>query len=349
MTAPNLLESSEQAGLYLRGSDTLLASWEAYARGATGAAVHRLPGVARFAAWVHESDEPMRAELERRGYALDTTTRAMGMDLDDIALPRPPIDLGPADWPEYLRMDGLPPDFLSAADHAAFHLLAARVDGEMVAAALAYDFGDDCGIYNVGTVEKARRRGLGTALTTAQVLRRARPRLPDREPAVDPDGRARVRRRRLPRPRPHPGVRPRGRRAMMSEVRFAVGDADAGLAERLDKEISAFNAAVTGHHDGRMLSVAVRGDDGDLRAGTLRVDVGWVRLYRPALGARRPARFRPGSRTPGRRRSRDPAPRLRPGGPEHPLLPGRVSTPGSGTPNAAARRAIRTATTTSTW
>jgi GNAT superfamily N-acetyltransferase len=54
---------------------------------------------------------------------------------------------------------------------------------------------------------------------------------------------------------------------MMSEVRFAVGDADADLQERLDKEISEFNAAVTGHHDGRMLSVAVRGDDGDVRAG----------------------------------------------------------------------------------
>ena len=38
----------------------------------------------------------------------------------------------------------------------------------------------------------------------------------------------------------------------MDEVRFAVGDADADLAERLDKEINAFNAAVTGHHDGRM-------------------------------------------------------------------------------------------------
>ena len=53
----------------------------------------------------------------------------------------------------------------------------------------------------------------------------------------------------------------------MDEVRFAVGDADADLAERLDKEISEFNAAATGHHDGRMLSVAVLGDDGDLRAG----------------------------------------------------------------------------------
>ena len=66
-------------------------------------------------------------------------------------------------------MEGLPPDFLAAADHAAFHLQVARDDGEIVAAALAYDFGDDCGIYNVGTVERARRRGLGTALTTAQV------------------------------------------------------------------------------------------------------------------------------------------------------------------------------------
>ena len=37
MTAPNLLESSEQDELYLRGSDTLLASWEAYARGDAGA------------------------------------------------------------------------------------------------------------------------------------------------------------------------------------------------------------------------------------------------------------------------------------------------------------------------
>ena len=207
------MSSPTDAELYLRGRDTLLASWEAYAAGGDGAALHRLPGVAaavfpaeperavynnalldrdlgagersgaldameavyaaagvaRFAAWVHESDEPMRAELEQRCYTLDTTTRSMGIALDDIRVPRPEIPLGPAGWAEYLRMDGLPPDFLEHADHAAFHLLAARIDGEMVAAALAYDFGDDTGIYNVGTVERARRRGLGTALTAAQV------------------------------------------------------------------------------------------------------------------------------------------------------------------------------------
>jgi GNAT superfamily N-acetyltransferase len=206
------MSSPTDAELYLRGRDTLLASWEAYARGAAGAELHRLPGVAaavfpheperavynnalldrdlgaseragaldamaavyaaagvaRFAAWVHESDEPMRAELEQRGYTLDTTTRAMGMALDDIAVARPQIPLRPARWLEYLTMEQLPLDFLATADHAAFHLLAARIDGEMVAAALAYDFADDCGIYNVGTVEKARKRGLGTALTAAQ-------------------------------------------------------------------------------------------------------------------------------------------------------------------------------------
>ena len=71
----------------------------------------------------------------------------------------------------------------------------------------------------------------------------------------------------------------------MSEARLAVGDADADLAERLDQEISAFNAAASGHHDARMLSVAVRGDDGDLRGGLYGwtwggcgyVDLLWVR------------------------------------------------------------------------
>ena len=71
----------------------------------------------------------------------------------------------------------------------------------------------------------------------------------------------------------------------MSEVSFVAGEADAGLQERLDEEISAFNAAATGHHDGRLLSIAVRGDSGDLRAGLYGwtwggcgyIDLLWVR------------------------------------------------------------------------
>jgi ribosomal protein S18 acetylase RimI-like enzyme len=132
-------------------------------------AAHAAGGVTRFAAWVHESDEAMRAELERRGYALDTTTRAMSMTLDEIRLPRPEIELAPPDWREYLRIVGVPPDFLSGADPAAFHVLVARPDGKNVATAMAFDHDGDCGIYNVGTLEHARRRGLGTALTAGHV------------------------------------------------------------------------------------------------------------------------------------------------------------------------------------
>ena len=133
--------------------------------------IYAAAGVDRFAAWIHEEDEPLRRDLIGRGYVLDTTTRAMGMSLDHLHEPRPNIPLRSAEWADYLRAEGLPADFLKQADHAAFHVLVARLDGEIVSAALAYDFRGDCGIYNVGTAEKARRRGLGTALTAAQLYR----------------------------------------------------------------------------------------------------------------------------------------------------------------------------------
>jgi hypothetical protein len=201
------------AALYRRGATTLLASWEAYARGATGAAVRHAPGVAcavfphepergvynnallardltageragaldamesayaaagvtRFAAWVHERDAAMRGDLERRGYTFDSSTRAMGMALGDLRLPRPQIELGLPDWSAYLRLFGLPPDLLRGADLSPFRLVVARLDGEDAAAALAFDHRGDCGVYSVGTVTHARRRGLGTALTELQL------------------------------------------------------------------------------------------------------------------------------------------------------------------------------------
>jgi GNAT superfamily N-acetyltransferase len=202
--------------LYARGAETLVASWEAIARGSRVAAVLRTSGVAaavfpadpergiynnallardlgpaerddavvameaayasagvgRFAAWVHESDEAMRAELEARGYTLDTSTRAMGMALGDIRPVPDEIDIAAADWSEYLRYleaFELPPDLLAGVDPTAFHLLVARLEGDVVASGLAFDFGDDCGIYNVSTIERARRRGIGTALTARLV------------------------------------------------------------------------------------------------------------------------------------------------------------------------------------
>ena len=51
--------------------------------------------MARFAAWVHETDAPMREALEVRGYTLDTSPRAMGLVLDDFQLAQAEVDIRP--------------------------------------------------------------------------------------------------------------------------------------------------------------------------------------------------------------------------------------------------------------
>jgi ribosomal protein S18 acetylase RimI-like enzyme len=125
-------------------------------------------GIERFAAWVHESDEGMRAELSGRGYAIDESTRAMGLALEDALTPKSEIGLGLLAWSEYLeylRAFGLPRGLLGGADPDAFHVLVARIAGENAATAIAFDLDGDCGIYNMSTLEAVRRRGFGTALT----------------------------------------------------------------------------------------------------------------------------------------------------------------------------------------
>lgn len=126
-------------------------------------------GVAEFAAWVHESDAAMRADVERRGYAFSESTRAMGMSLDDIRLPRPRLDLASPEWTEHLRLIEAPRGLLAGVDPAVFSVLIARLDGESASTGVAFDHAGDCGIYNLGTLEHARRRGLGTALTALLV------------------------------------------------------------------------------------------------------------------------------------------------------------------------------------
>ncbi len=135
-------------------------------------AVYNSAGIDRYAAWVHEGDEGMQAELGCRGYILDESTRAMGMSLDDISLALPEFEVGPLDWAEYLeylRIVGVPAGLLSGADPSAFHILVARLAGENVATAMAFDHDGDCGVFNLSTLEARRRRGLGTALTARHI------------------------------------------------------------------------------------------------------------------------------------------------------------------------------------
>lgn len=208
--------------LYLQGTDTLLASWEAIAAGSPGAAVVRAPGVAvavfptepertiynnavlerdlpsaaradaldameatyrsrsvgRYAVWVHESDEAMRSDVEARGYTIDTSTRAMGMALGEVRVPRPHLELAPPEWSSYVRYletVGAPRGILAGVDPSAFRLLIASVGGQHAASAIAFDRDGDRGIFNVSTVESHRRGGLGTAVT-ALLLHDARAR-----------------------------------------------------------------------------------------------------------------------------------------------------------------------------
>jgi ribosomal protein S18 acetylase RimI-like enzyme len=128
-------------------------------------ATYEAARITRFAAWVHESDDAMRSDLERRGYTLDEVTRAMGMTLDRIALPPPRLKLRRTGWSEHRRVGELPEGLLNGADPASFHIFIAGFGGQDAATAIAFDHAGDCGIYNVGTVERARRRGLATGLT----------------------------------------------------------------------------------------------------------------------------------------------------------------------------------------
>lgn len=126
-------------------------------------------GVTQYAAWVQEPDTAMRQELDRRGYTLESSTLAMGMVLSDLRRPPPELDAATLTWGDYLQQFGLPPGLLENGDLSRFHLRVARLEGKAVAATLAFDHDGDCGIYNVETLEHARRRGLGSGLTLLQL------------------------------------------------------------------------------------------------------------------------------------------------------------------------------------
>ena len=84
--------SHTDAELYQRGSDTLVASWEAYARGAVGASVRFLPGVAA-AVFPHEPERAVynNALLDRGLGAADRVGAAYAASMASTAAARPAV------------------------------------------------------------------------------------------------------------------------------------------------------------------------------------------------------------------------------------------------------------------
>jgi GNAT superfamily N-acetyltransferase len=126
-------------------------------------------GVIDYAVWVHETDDDTRDALELRGYHIATSTRAMGMERADFRDAVNDVRLVSAGWQEHKRILGVDPGLLRLLDVSSFGLLVAVSGGEGVATGLSFDHGGDCGIFNVTTVEPARRRGIGAAVTARLV------------------------------------------------------------------------------------------------------------------------------------------------------------------------------------
>jgi GNAT superfamily N-acetyltransferase len=123
--------------------------------------------------WVPEHDTGTARMLARAGHTLDAEPRAMGIKLDAVEEP----DLSGYDWTDqgdleemgslndaaygyepgtWIRGMGREPEGL--------RVYLARVEGQPAATVCARDADGDCSIWNVATAERARGRGLSTAL-----------------------------------------------------------------------------------------------------------------------------------------------------------------------------------------
>jgi GNAT superfamily N-acetyltransferase len=133
-------------------------------------AVYAHHGIERFAVWVHESDAETERALRGRGYRFDTATRTMAMAVGElIEVDLTALDVAEVGPARFWAIDG-PADLVPDLDPGGAYFYAARLDGVEVAVLMAFDHEGDCGIYMVGTVEAARRRGLATALSAHAVL-----------------------------------------------------------------------------------------------------------------------------------------------------------------------------------
>ncbi len=163
-------------------------------------------GVERYAAWVHESDEGMRAELGSRGYTVEEYTRAMGMSLGESRLRSPRSSSG--------RRTGAGTCGSSAYPPACCRRRPKRASPPR-SAARRRERRDRDGLRprrRQRCVQRVHTRGGAAARARHRAHRTSRPRrrrtwLLDRKPAVQRDGRAGLRGGWVPRRRPDPRIR----------------------------------------------------------------------------------------------------------------------------------------------
>jgi GNAT superfamily N-acetyltransferase len=173
-----VIEADDAAiAVFVHSPDRKFLNNAVLARGLTGLGgvldeierAYRDRGVERYAVWVHESEAAVAGGLEARGYEYDSSTRTMAIPIADFATADTSwLDFHEPSLDEFWRVagvEGLAPDL----DPTGAHFYVARSNGEPAATLMAFDHDGDCGIYMVGTVAAARRRGLATALSAHAV------------------------------------------------------------------------------------------------------------------------------------------------------------------------------------
>jgi GNAT superfamily N-acetyltransferase len=123
--------------------------------------------------WVPEGDAETARLLEAAGHTLDAQPRAMGTELEGVEEP----DLRWIDWTGEGDVEAMSNLNDEAYGYPAgtwirgmgrpgpeVHVYMASLDGEPVATVSARDSEGDCSIWCVATAERARGRGLSTAL-----------------------------------------------------------------------------------------------------------------------------------------------------------------------------------------
>jgi GNAT superfamily N-acetyltransferase len=144
------------------------------------AAAYDAAGVRAWTVWVPEEDRRAARALEDAGNVLDAEPRAMAAPLAEIDLGD---GAGAIDWRHAERLEevapvvgpafGVTPATTLASGEGLrqdLRFVIARAGGADAACVGTLDLDGDCGVYMVATLERARGRGLATALMRQALL-----------------------------------------------------------------------------------------------------------------------------------------------------------------------------------